>query len=66
MLNKLVFSFVASNWRTGWVGALMSDIFSSFGLQDEHIDAMTQANFSGATDPLNMVSGRLYRYSAIE
>eukprot|EP00291_Cryptomonas_curvata_P018852 CAMPEP_0172168344 /NCGR_PEP_ID=MMETSP1050-20130122/10082_1 /TAXON_ID=233186 /ORGANISM="Cryptomonas curvata, Strain CCAP979/52" /LENGTH=445 /DNA_ID=CAMNT_0012839249 /DNA_START=284 /DNA_END=1621 /DNA_ORIENTATION=+ len=45
--------FVASNWQSGWVGALLLDVFHSMGLQDEHIEAMTQLNFSGATDPHN-------------
>ncbi len=49
-------SFVASNWQSGWVGALLLDVFYSMGLQDEHIEAMTQLNFSGATDPHNSVS----------
>ena len=51
-------SFIASNWQSGWVGALMKDVFLSLGLQDGNIEAMTQVNFSEATDPLNKVKIR--------
>eukprot|EP00291_Cryptomonas_curvata_P029309 CAMPEP_0172208410 /NCGR_PEP_ID=MMETSP1050-20130122/34448_1 /TAXON_ID=233186 /ORGANISM="Cryptomonas curvata, Strain CCAP979/52" /LENGTH=649 /DNA_ID=CAMNT_0012887981 /DNA_START=237 /DNA_END=2183 /DNA_ORIENTATION=- len=45
--------FVASNWRSGWVGALMGAVFDDLGLKEENIEAMTKANFSVDTDPKN-------------
>ena len=53
--NPRLLSFVASNWKTGWVGALMTDVIQSLGLKDAYIEAMTQANFSNDTDPTNPV-----------
>ena len=54
-MTDIQFSFVASNWNSGWVGALMADVIQSLGLEDGNIDAMTKLNFSEATDPKNKV-----------
>jgi hypothetical protein len=58
-MTDIEFSFVASNWNSGWVGALMADVIQSLGLEDGDIDAMTRLNFSSATDPKNKVDSCL-------
>ena len=56
LVHALLFgSFVASNWKHGWMGAFMWDVLQSLSL-DQDIIACTQANFSSATDPKNATS----------
>ena len=50
-------SFVASNWKDGWVGQFMQGvIFDYLKLTDDNVLAMTVANFTGDTDPDNASS----------
>ncbi len=50
-------SFVAENWRNGWMGQFMWGVFTNYmGLAGSDIIAMTTANFTGATDPNNGTS----------
>ena len=57
MLMILLHSFVAENWKGGWLGQFMWGIFSNYlQLQSSDIAAMTTLNFTGATDPKNATS----------
>jgi hypothetical protein len=50
-------SFIADNWQHGWMGQFMWGVFTEYmGLEGSDIAAMTTANFSEATNPLNETS----------
>jgi hypothetical protein len=52
-------SWVAENWKYGWLGQFMWAVFSDsdcLNLNNEKIAVMTTLNFTGATDPANVTS----------
>ncbi len=50
-------SFVAANWRFGWLGQFMWGVFTNYlQLDPSEIVAMTTLNFTGATNPKNETS----------
>ncbi len=51
------FSFVAENWKSGWLGQFMWGVFTNYmDLESSDIIAMTSVNFTGATNPKNSSS----------
>jgi hypothetical protein len=53
----ILLSFVAENWKSGWLGQFMWGVFSErLGLTSNDIVAMTTLNFTGATSPKNATS----------
>ena len=54
---QLFCSFVAENWKYGWMGQFMWGVFSQYlQIPPSKIIAMTGANFSGDTNPKNASS----------
>ncbi len=50
-------SFVAENWKQGWMGQFMWGVFSNYmNLKSSDIVAMTTLNFTSATNPKNATS----------